>query len=116
LHIVITVVHIVVCILMVLVVLLQKGKGASMGAAFGGSSQTIFGSSGPGTFLGKITTGVAVVFMLTSLYLAYFAVHKERPSLMEGTAKPGVEQPVGQPTAPAPLPASPAGNPTAPVK
>ena len=92
---------------MVLVVLLQKGKGASMGAAFGGSSQTIFGSSGPGTFLGKITTGVAVVFMLTSLYLAYFAVHKERPSMMEGS--PGVEQPAGQPLASPQVPASPAG-------
>lgn len=100
-HIVVTAAHIIVCVLMVLIVLLQKGKGADMGAAFGGSSQTIFGSSGPGTILGKITTGVAVVFMLTSLYLAYFAVHKERASLMENAARPGVEQPVSQPAAPA---------------
>jgi len=108
-HTFITIVHIIVCILMVLVVLLQKGKGASMGAAFGGSSQTIFGSSGPGTFLGKITTAVAVVFMLTSLYLAYFSVHKERSSLMEGAARPGVEQPIGQP-APPQVPAAPSGG------
>ena len=104
-YILFTTLHIVVCILMVLIVLLQKGKGADMGAAFGGSSQTLFGSAGPGTFLGKITTAVAVVFMITSLYLAYFAVHKERTSLMEGAERPGVEQPVSQvpqsPAAPA---------------
>jgi protein translocase SecG subunit len=52
----ITILHIVVCIVLVLVVLLQAGKGAAMGAAFGGSSQTVFGSSGPGTFLSKMTT------------------------------------------------------------
>jgi preprotein translocase subunit SecG len=110
LYIVMTALHIVVCILMVLIVLLQKGKGADMGAAFGGSSQTIFGSSGPGTFLGKVTTAVAVVFMLTSLYLAYFAVHKERASLMEGAARPGVEQPVSQPGPPPAAPSPPGGT------
>jgi len=110
LYILATAAHIIVCVLMVLIVLLQKGKGADMGAAFGGSSQTIFGSSGPGTFLGKITTGVAVVFMLTSLYLAYFAVHKERASLMEGAARPGVEQPLSQPASPPAAPAAPGGT------
>jgi preprotein translocase subunit SecG len=109
LYILATAAHIIVCVLMVLIVLLQKGKGADMGAAFGGSSQTIFGSSGPGTFLGKITTAVAVVFMLTSLYLAYFSVHKEQSSLMEGAARPGVEQPIGQP-APPQVPAAPSGG------
>jgi len=110
LYILATATHIIVCVLMVLIVLLQKGKGADMGAAFGGSSQTIFGSSGPGTFLGKITTGVAVVFMLTSLYLAYFAVHKERTSLMEGAARPGVEQPLSQPASPPAAPTAPGGT------
>ena len=66
----ITILHITICISLILVVLLQAGKGANMGAVFGGSSQTIFGSSGPGTFLGKVTTGVAVFFMLTSLVLS----------------------------------------------
>ncbi len=62
-----------------------------MGAAFGGSSQTIFGSSGPGTFLGKMTTVIAVVFMLTSLWLAYFAVHKSS-SIMNDRSKAAVGQ------------------------
>jgi len=94
----IVIIHILVCILLVLIVLLQRGKGASMGAAFGGSSQTIFGSSGPGTFLGKITTLVALVFMMTSLYLAYFSASKGR-SVMD-SAPTAAEQTVPQPQAP----------------
>lgn len=103
-HIFISIIHIVVCVLLVVIVLLQRGKGASMGAAFGGSSQTLFGSSGPGTLLGKMTTGIAVVFMLTSLWLAYFAVHKGS-SVMQGTAPVPVEQPApAPPVPPAPAP------------
>ncbi|MBW1714000.1 MAG: preprotein translocase subunit SecG [Deltaproteobacteria bacterium] len=70
---VITAVHIIACLALIVIVLLQHGKGASLGAAFGGSSQTLFGSSGATPFLGKVTTVVAVVFMLTSLSLAFFA-------------------------------------------
>jgi preprotein translocase subunit SecG len=55
---------------MIGIVLLQKGKGAEMGAAFGGSSQTLFGSRGAATFLNKLTTASAVLFMITSLLLA----------------------------------------------
>ncbi len=66
----ILVVHVIVCIILICVVLLQAGKGAEMGAAFGGSSQTIFGSRGAATFLSKLTVGAAVVFMLTSLSLS----------------------------------------------
>tara|TARA_B100001971_G_C18216258_1_gene554073 strand:+ start:239 stop:580 length:342 start_codon:yes stop_codon:yes gene_type:complete len=55
---------------MIGVVLLQSGKGAEIGAAFGGSSQTVFGSRGPGTFLSKATAWAASIFMLTSLSLA----------------------------------------------
>jgi len=94
----IVIIHILVCILLVLIVLLQRGKGASMGAAFGGSSQTIFGSSGPGTFLGKITTLVALVFMMTSLYLAYFSASKGR-SVMD-SAPTAAEQTAPQPQVP----------------
>jgi preprotein translocase subunit SecG len=83
--------HIIMCIGMILIVLLQTGKGADMGAAFGGSSQTVFGSSGPGTFLGKMTTFIAIFFMLTSLWLAYSSTHKS-VSIMEGSSAPGVER------------------------
>ena len=104
-QILITIVHVAVCIVLILVVLLQAGKGANMGAVFGGSSQTIFGSSGPGTFLGKMTTIVAVIFMLTSFSLSYTASRKGS-SLMEG-ARPAAQSttPAGQP---APPPATPA--------
>jgi preprotein translocase subunit SecG len=64
------IVHIFVCLFLISIVLLQSGKGAELGAAFGGSSQTIFGSRGAATFLNKLTTVAAVVFMITSLTLA----------------------------------------------
>lgn len=70
-------IHIVVCVLLIMIVLLQSGKGAEMGVSLGGgSSQTLFGAAGPASFLTKITTAVAVIFMLTSLSLAYMAGHK----------------------------------------
>ncbi len=75
----VTIIHILVCIGLILVVLLQTGKGAEIGAVFGGgSSSTIFGSSGAGNFLTKLTTAMAIVFMITSLTLGYFA--GQRPS------------------------------------
>jgi preprotein translocase subunit SecG len=58
--------HIVVCIALIMIVLLQKGKGASMGAAFGGSSQTVFGSAGATPFLHKVTVAAAIIFMVLS--------------------------------------------------
>jgi preprotein translocase subunit SecG len=61
--------HVLVCLFLIFVVLLQRGKGAEMGAAFGGSSQTLFGSRGASTFLSKLTTVSAVLFMITSLSL-----------------------------------------------
>lgn len=70
------IIHVIVCFLMIASILLQAGKGAEIGAAFGGSSQTVFGSRGPGTFLSKVTIGAAVIFMLTSLGLALLS--KER--------------------------------------
>ena len=77
-----------------MIVLLQTGKGADMGAAFGGgSSQTLFGSTGASTFLSKATTIVAVVFMLTSLGLAYVSTSKSgRGSIMTQEKAP-IEQP-----------------------
>ena len=104
--------HIVVCLVLILIVLLQAGKGADMGAAFGGSSQTVFGSSGAGTFLGKLTAGVAIVFMLTSLLLTYSASHRSS-SLMDRSKLPvrGQTLPITKPYA-AKLPVIP---PAAPV-
>jgi len=72
----ITIIHVIVSIGLILVVLLQTGKGAEVGAVFGGSSSTIFGSSGAGNFLTRLTTGMAIVFMMTSLTLGYFAGKK----------------------------------------
>jgi preprotein translocase subunit SecG len=64
------IIHIIVCLFLIAVVLLQSGKGAEIGASFGGSSQTLFGSRGAATFLSKMTTIAAVAFMVTSLLLA----------------------------------------------
>ena len=77
------VLHLFICFLMVAVILLQSGKGAEIGASFGGSSQTIFGSRGPGTFLSKITVGAAVLFMLTSLSLAVASKEKSLFSVLD---------------------------------
>ena len=86
--------HIVVCLALIMIVLLQKGKGASMGAAFGGSSQTVFGSTGATPFLHKITVAAAIVFMFTSLTLAFFFGRSATTSVMKGVA-PG-QAPVSQ--------------------
>jgi len=65
--------HLLVAILLIGVVLIQRGQGADMGASFGGGgAQTLFGSRGSGSFLGKATGGLAAVFMVTSLSLAFF--------------------------------------------
>ncbi len=70
------IIHILACFLMIGAILLQSGKGAEIGAAFGGSSQTVFGSRGPANFLSKFTVVVAAVFMITSLSLAILAKDK----------------------------------------
>ncbi len=111
-HIFITIIHVIACVVLILVVLLQAGKGASMGAAFGGSSQTIFGSSGPGTFLGKLTSAIAIIFMVTSLSLSYMAVHKGS-SLLDAPRQRTEKKTPAAPVPPA-APAMPAeGGPSA---
>lgn len=83
---IVIILHILVCFALILIVLLQAGKGAEMGAAFGGASQTIFGSAGAMGFLSKLTTVAAVIFMITSLILTYSStkrastVVKEKPA------------------------------------
>ena len=100
----ITIVHVIVSIGLILVVLLQTGKGAEVGAVFGGSSATIFGSSGAGNFLTRLTTGMAIVFMITSLTLGYFAGKKPTATIFDNRA------PAALPNSPAPqsAPAQPA--------
>jgi len=64
--------HVLACLVLILVVLLQRGKGSDMGAALGGGgSNTVFGSRGAGNFLTKLTSACALTFMVTSLSLAY---------------------------------------------
>ncbi len=101
--------HVIVSTILIAMVLLQKGKGADIGAAFGGASQTVFGPRGAASFLAKLTTGAAILFMVTSLGLAITS--SKRSSVMEGVkpqpqqTAPGVPlAPPGQ-TAPAPSPA-----------
>ncbi len=89
----IIIIHIVVAVALILIVLLQTGKGAGMGAAFGGgSSQTLFGGAGASTFLSRLTTIAAIVFMLTSLGLAYFSGHRATRSVMSQMPAPTTEQ------------------------
>mgnify|MGYP000863691184 FL=1 len=92
----ILVVHVVVCIALILIILLQTGKGADIGAAFGGgSSQTVFGSTGGATILSKITIGAAVIFMFTSIVLSYFAdrgISLRDQSLMSSEPAVKIEQ------------------------
>jgi preprotein translocase subunit SecG len=96
------VIHVAVCVALIMIVLFQTGKGADLGAAFGGgASQTLFGSTGASTFLSKATTIAAVVFMITSLSLAYLAGQRRTTSIMDN-AKPPIEQPAAPATAPAP--------------
>jgi len=80
-------VHVSVCIALIMIVLLQRGKGADMGAAFGGSSQTVFGSGGATSFLHKVTTVAAIIFMLTSLGLSFFYGRVGTSSIMEGVPR-----------------------------
>src|SRR5438046_855477 len=81
-----TIIHVLMCFAIIAIVLLQAGKGADIGSAFGGSgSQAVFGSMGTPTVLGKITTAVAVIFMVTSFSLAVLA-HKKASTIMPASA------------------------------
>ncbi len=80
---IVTVIHVIVCLALIFIVLLQTGRGAGIGAAFGGSSQTFFGSTGATPFLAKLTAAAAVLFMLTSLTLTFMG-HRGGASVMQG--------------------------------
>jgi len=94
----IAVLHILTSLFIIGVVLLQSGKGAEMGASFGsGGSQSVFGASGGGNFMTRITTAAAVIFMLTSLTLAYISGHAPGSTIMTNKA---VQQAPAQQPAP----------------
>jgi len=99
---IIVIVHIIVAIMLVGVILIQRGQGADMGASFGGgSSQTLFGSRGSGSFLGKLTGGLAATFMLTSLTLAFFTQQNTGSVVDRVIVNPNQQQtPATQQTAP----------------
>ncbi len=120
-----TVLHILVCLILIVVVLLQRGKGAEIGAVFGGgASSTVFGSRGAGNFFTRLTAGAAVVFMLTSLVLSYMSTSSSTDTLFpegvpvdEGSAEqaesaPGDSPFVEVPTVAEPQPEAPAEEPT----
>jgi preprotein translocase subunit SecG len=107
----ITVIHVLVCIALILIVLLQAGKGAEMGAAFGGASQTIFGSSGAMGFLSKLTTIAAIVFMVTSLVLAFTSTRKASSVVRGGPVQTAPAPVETQPAPVLPLPQAPAPEP-----
>ena len=87
-----SVLHVIVCIFLIAVVLLQRGKGAEMGAVFGGgASSTVFGSRGAGNFLTLLTKICAAVFMLTSLSLSYLYTERAGEGLFEGGIEGGIE-------------------------
>jgi preprotein translocase subunit SecG len=95
-----TVIHVVTCVLIVLVVLMQSGKGAEISSNLGGSSQTIFGNSG-GNFFTKLTFGLAAVFMVTSVILTMMGSQSKK-SIFEGQVPPTTETTTPNPVAPEP--------------
>jgi preprotein translocase subunit SecG len=109
-----TILHVLVSLFLIGVVLLQSGKGAEMGASFGSSgSQSVFGAGGGTSFLSKLTTSAAVIFMLTSLTLAYLSGKPSSSSMMSGKGK---SAPIQAPAATsAPLKAGSIPTPVAPV-
>jgi len=105
-HIVLTIIHVLACFGIIGMVLLQSGKGADIGSAFGGAgSQAVFGSMGTPTLLGKITTGIAIVFTLTSFTLAMLG--GERGSSVVREAAPPASAPANPATPVPPAPSDP---------
>ncbi len=78
------IIHVLVCFALIVIVLLQKGKGAEIGAVFGGTTQTIFGGRGAATFLSKITAAAAIIFMITSFLLTHHFSWKANPKSVVG--------------------------------
>src|SRR5262245_27347575 len=100
-------IHVVICLALIVVILLQKGKGAEIGAVFGGSSQTVFGAAGAGNVLSKATWARAAMFFATSIFLAYASTRRFTGSIFGSGSM--VNRKVVAPTKPViPPPAKPA--------
>ena len=107
-YIALSIFHLLVTLGLILIVLLQSGKGADIGAAFGGgSSQTVFGGRGAATFLSKMTSALAILFMLTSLTLTVLASQRGGRSVV-GEERPAPTQSAPAQSAPAPPAQAPA--------
>lgn len=85
------VVHIIVCITIIFIVLLQVGKGAEAGAVFGGTGQ-VHSTRGQATFVGKLTTGLAITFMLTSFLLTWDTANNAKSSVIDKVSQEQVQQ------------------------
>ncbi len=100
----VVILHVMACLIIIGLVLLQAGKGADIGSAFGGSgSQAVFGSMGTPTLLGKMTTGVAIAFAVTSFWLAVQG-HKAPAPILPAAPPPAPAASPAPPPAPAPAP------------
>ena len=98
---VLVIVHVIVSLFLIGIVMVNVSKGSEVGAVFSGS-QAIFGGAGPGTFLNKVTTVLAILFFATSLALTYLSAQRNKGTLMEKV--PQVEIPAPEK---APLPETP---------
>jgi len=123
-------IHLLICVFLVLVVLLQAGKGGGLAGAFGvagGAAQSLFGGRGAATFLGKATTVLGISFMVSSLLLALMSGHASAPrSVLRGISEepgsnppPATSEPLQMPGTPPESPLGPGGqnpltNPNAP--
>jgi preprotein translocase subunit SecG len=76
-------VHVIACVALTIVILLQHGKGADIGAVFGGSSQTVFGAGGAGNALTKATWTLATIFFATSIFLAFSSARRVSGSIFD---------------------------------
>ncbi len=123
-YIALSIIHLLVTLGLILIVLLQSGKGADIGAAFGGgSSQTVFGGRGAATFLSKLTSALAILFMLTSLTLTILASQRRGSTVVGEEAPRPTQSAPRDPGSPAPAPVTsgpqapaPAAPPAAPAK
>jgi preprotein translocase subunit SecG len=90
---IVLIIHVLVCIALVSLVLLQHGKGADVGATFGsGSSNTMFGSAGPASFMMKLTGLLAAIFFATSIGLGYIMSHEQRQTPLTSLSRPASQK------------------------